>query len=160
MSAVIWRQNRCYINEADYIGRVAEGSLELKRAMNEIGGLGQPAKMKVPNGHFELITAKIKFDNIAPADVRALSRNDGFIALRLIGQVHLPDAVSGKVAEDSLQTRLTGWAEEIPVPPMNQEHKTEIEITVNVAMVSITDKSGQLLLVDNVNGVVEPKELF
>lgn len=159
MAAVIWRHNRVYINDADYLGKIAEGTVELKRAFTELNGLGMPAPIKAPNGRFEEITASLKFDSIAPADIRRVIGEDGFINLRLMGKCFLPDVSAGKVAHDEMRSRLTGWIEEIPIPPTNTDHKSETEITVHVALIEVSDASGTLLLIDTVNGVVEPLSL-
>jgi phage tail tube protein FII len=159
MAAVIWRRNRAYVNDADYLGLITEGSCEIKRATAELTGLGQPAPINAPTGHFEPLVAKLSFGSIGPAQIRQLSGNDGFINLRLMGKCFTPDVTQGKLPTDEMRTRVAGWIKSIPLPTTSTEHGSEVEVEIDVLHVQVDDTAGTILLIDLANGIVEPAGL-
>lgn len=156
MAAIIWRKNRIYVNDVDYVGLISEAKIELKRSLVELKGLGMPAPIKAPNGRFEEITATLKWDSISPREIRRIINDDGYLNMRLMGQCFLPDVTAGKVAHDQMRSRISGWTEQVPLPSTNIDHKSEVEMTIHVLLVDVSDNSGRLLLIDNANGIVEP----
>ncbi len=160
MSAVIWRQNRVYVNDNDMVGRIDEASVEIKRLFTEVSGMGMPAKAKVPNGKFDQMTAKLKINNLAPGDIPRMVNADGYLLIKMRGDVHLPNVLTGKIADDGYTSRLGGWVENIPLPAINNEHKTELEVTINVMLIEVsTAQAGVVFLIDNVNGITIPPTL-
>jgi hypothetical protein len=159
MAAVIWRRNRAYVNDADYLGLITEGSCEIKRATAELDGLGQPAPINAPTGRFEAITASLKFGSIGPQQIRQLRGADGFVNLRLMGKCFSPNVQVGMQQSDEMRTRLAGWIKSLPIPATSTEHKSEVEIEIDVLHVEVEDTSGTIILIDVANGVVEPASL-
>ena len=109
MSAVIWPNNRVYVNDNDLAGRIEEASVEIKRMFSEVKGMGMPAAAKVPNGKFEAMTAKVQLNNIKPSDIPLMINNDGYMLLKMKGDVHLPNVLTGKINDDGYTSRLGGW---------------------------------------------------
>ncbi|MCG7551359.1 phage major tail tube protein [Pseudoalteromonas sp. Of7M-16] len=159
MAAIAWRRNRVLIGFSDYVGRVESGELEMKREMAELKGLGMPGTAKVPNGKFEALVAKIKFNNISPSDWRRIINNDGYINVTFAGECRSLDSTSGLSFDNAATTILRGWCETIPGQGPNDEGKSEFELTINVQFIEMRDVSGTILLIDLASGVVEPKEL-
>ena len=159
MATIAWRNNRVYLNDEDFFGSAEEGSLEIKRKMVELDGMGLPAPAKVPSGKFEPLIAKLKMTNIKPSDLRSIYSNDGFASLRLIGECRILDAQSGMVKHDSLTSIIRGYVEELPVPARKISDKADGEITINCLYVEIKDDNGTILKVNVPDAVVEPAEL-
>lgn len=159
MAAVIWRKNRAYINDADYLGLITEGACEITRATAELDGLGQPAPINAPTGRFEPITATLNFGSIGPAQIRQMRGADGFVNLRLIGQVYAPDVNVGMLQQDEMRTRIAGWIKKIPLPATNTSHTSEVEVEIDVLHIEVEDRNGTIILIDVANGIVEPASL-
>lgn len=159
MASVTWRKNRVKVNGNDYIGQIEEGSCEIKREFSEAKGLGMPGTAKLPNGRFEAITAKIKFNNIMPRDIRRLIKNDGFVSITFSGQAMFMDAIKGLNKDSEMTTTLRGYTENIPGQDPKNEGTSEHEVTINLLFIEMKDKDGRVLLIDLPNGLVEPEEL-
>ncbi|NOU49981.1 hypothetical protein HG263_05450 [Pseudoalteromonas sp. JBTF-M23] len=159
MAAVNWRRNRVLIGGTDYVGRLESGELEIKREMVELKGMGMPGTAKVPNGNFEAVTSKLKFNNIAPSDWRKVINNDGYIDVVFAGECQALDSKSGLTFDNVANTTIRGWSETIPGQNPNDEGKSEFELTINVQFIEMKDSGGTVLLIDLANGLVEPKEL-
>lgn len=159
-NVVNWTNQAVYLGETDYKGQASEGSVEVVREMVEMGGLGMPAKVKVPSGRIESMTAKIKFENTSPALLQAAVDNGGFAEFKLIGDAKLLSVDQGFSDKNTVTTRLKGFPENLPLQPHKNE-KADFELTVNLVYLEVSsDSEGTILKIDVVNDVVEPAALF
>ncbi len=154
---VMWRDQSVFINESQYIGRVASAEATLTRQTTTVGGLGGVGQMQVPNGKFEASTATVNFQSVAPSDLLAMVGNDGWVELRMSGNVRILDASSGTRKLDSVQTRIKGWCLNPPVPGMNDQG-APYSANISVAVLEISNNAGTIFKVDFINGIVEPSQ--
>jgi len=161
MGAIIWKSNRIYLNDTiDLFANVTEGSCEIKRKMTEVDGMGLPAGLNVPSGRFEPITATFNFNNIDPTMIRQFIVQDGFCRFRMIGNCMGVNTLSGVLVQDIMTTTIHGFSDGIPIPPMKASEASEVEVTVNVSFISINNRSGQLFMLDIMNGLMFPKNVL
>lgn len=154
-ASVIWRNQTVFINENMYAGRVLSAEVTMSRATIELGGLGNVGKIQVPNGKYEASTANINFQSIALSDVAQLVGNDGFISLRLTGEVRVLDSSTGTRLVDAAYTRIKGWCLNPPVPGLNDDG-SPYTANISVTYLEIVGSSGTVFKVDFINNIIEP----
>ncbi|MGR5240217.1 phage major tail tube protein [Photobacterium damselae] len=154
-ASVIMTNQAAYINEAHYVGRVKSASSEIKRTTVKVGGLGGVGSIDVPNGKFEPITASVVFEQLAPADIRRLNENGGFVKLRLTGLVKVLDSHTGLRVNGSMTTRIHGFVTNPPTPNYTDESQ-DYTANISVAFIEVSDNGGQVFMVDFAKGICYP----
>ncbi|CDT72017.1 phage major tail tube protein [Vibrio coralliirubri] len=155
--SVVWRDQMAFINETQYVGRVKSASSDLQRKMTTVGGLGGLGDVEVPTGKYEAPTATVEFQSVALGDVAQLTNNDGWIKLRLTGQVRMLDSETGTKTIDAGITRIHGFVKNPPVPGYNDEGSP---YTANIAVhfIEISNTSGRVFMLDMQTGAKYPPD--
>lgn len=156
-TSAVWRNQMVFINEDQYIGRITEASAELTRQTIEVGGLGGVGKMNVPNGKYEASKASLTFQSLTLSDVAQMAGNDGWVELRLTGQVRMLDSSTGTRIVDAAYTRIKGWCLNPPVPGLNDDG-APYTADISLAFIEILGSTGTVLKIDWINGIVEPSQ--
>lgn len=153
---VIWRNQAAMLNNTQYVGRINKASMTLERKTTTLSSLGGIGDIAVPNGKFNASTAQIEFNNLATADARMLSVNDGYIQLRLTGQCRIVDSTTGTRSINQAVSQIYGWVTNPPVNLFNNDEP--YTASVSVLFVSVSDETGLVLEVDFANGTVYPDD--
>jgi len=156
-TSVVWRNKTVFIKETQYAGRVSSAEVALTRATVSVGGLGGVGAMQVPNGKYEAATANLTFQSLALSDVSLLTGDDGWVELRLSGEVRMLDSSTGTRVVDAAYTRIKGWCLNPPVPGMNDDG-SPYTANISMAFIEIIGSSGTVLKIDWINGIVEPAQ--
>lgn len=153
--SVVWRDLSAFLNNTMYIGRISQGSCEIRRKTVNVGGLGGVGNVDVPNGKFEPIKAQLNFSSLSVADIRQLTRNDGYVELRMTGTCRVLDTDTGTRTVGGAVTRIKGWVLNPPTPIYSDEPQPH-NIEISVLFIEVADQQGTALLIDIPNGIVEP----
>ncbi len=156
-TSVVWRNKMVFIKETMYAGRVSNAEVSLTRSTIEVGGVGAVGKMQVPTGKFEASQANVTFETLALSDVSLLVGDDGWMELRMTGEVRVLDSSTGTRIVDAAQTRIKGWCLNPPVPGLSDEN-ANYTANISMAFLEIIGSSGTVLKVDWINNIVEPKQ--
>lgn len=151
------RNHMCFLNETQYIGRIkgVTGEPQMKfETYTSLGGIGD---MEIPTGDYEALTINVEFDSIAPADLRQMTKNGGYVALRCSCDIRIPDVRDGTRRTAGVATRIWGTVKN---PPMNFHSKEKAPYTAQIATsrVEVTDTNGRLFELDFVNGIRYPED--
>lgn len=155
--SVIWRDQMAFINETQYISRVRSAEMELNRKMITVGGLGGIGDMEMPNGKYEAATMSVAFQSVSLTDVAMFSKNEGWVKLRLTGQLRMADSNTGTRVVDNAITRVHGYVKNPPVPGY-QEDGSPYTAQISVMFLEIMDQTGRVFMVDYINGIVYPDD--
>lgn len=153
--SVVWRDLAAFLNNTMYIGRISQGSCDIRRKTVNVGGLGGVGNVDVPNGKFEPIKAQLNFSSLSVADIRQLTRNDGYVELRMTGTCRVLDTDTGTRTVGGAVTRIKGWVLNPPTPTYSDEPQP-YNIEISVLFIEVADQQGTALLIDIPNGIVEP----
>lgn len=155
--SVVWRDQMVFLNETQYVGRVKSAECDIQRKMVTVGGLGGIGDLEVPNGKYEAPTATVEFQSLALADVSQLTNNDGWIKLRMTGQVRVLDSDTGTRIVDAAITRIHGYVKNPPVPGFNDEGSP---YTANIAVhfIEISNSTGRVFMLDMQSGAKYPPD--
>ena len=152
-------KNKCWINGNEFLGIAEEGSVEAKRKLADYDGFGMIAPIKVSMGKLEEITAKIKLKLTDITTYRELSKNRGFIDLRMSGQATVFNSTRGYVKDDTITTRIRGTVEEIPIPTHKDGEIPAKDFTVHVWFLEVSHNGSVILKVDVSSGEIIPRDL-
>ncbi|WP_108945626.1 phage major tail tube protein [Shewanella halifaxensis] len=155
-ASVIMTNQQSYINDVHYLGRVKSASAEVKRKTKSVGGLGGVGSIEVPTGKFDPITASVAFEALAPADLRRLNENGGFVKLRLTGSVRVLDSSTGLRSDGTMTTRIHGYVTNPPVPSYTDDAQ-DYTANISVQFIEVTDLSGKIFMVDIAKGITYPE---
>ncbi|EMD1175056.1 phage major tail tube protein [Vibrio harveyi] len=155
-ASVIITNQAIYINESQYIGRAKGMSVEVTRKTKSVGGLGGVGGIDVPTGKFEPIKASIPFESLAPADLRRLNENGGYVKLRCTGMVRVLDTHTGLRKDGSMTVRIHGYLLNPPVPAFSDDAQ-DYTGNVSVQFLEVSDSSGQVFMIDFAKGLSYPE---
>ncbi len=156
-TSVVWRNQTVFLKETMYAGRITSAEVSLTRSTIEVGGLGGVGKMQVPTGKFEASQASVSFQSLALSDVSLLVGDDGWIELRLAGDVRTLDSSTGTRVIDAAYSRIKGWCLNPPVPGLNDDG-SPYTANISMAYLEIIGSSGTVFKVDWINNIVEPAQ--
>ena len=154
-SSVIMTNMSAYVNDVHYVGRIKSASTEITRKTITLGGLGGIGGIDVPTGKFEPIKATVPFEQLAPADIRRLNENGGFVKLRLTGLVKVLDTHTGLRKNGSMTTRIHGFVKNPPTPNYSDEQQ-DYSADISVMFIEISDSAGVVFMVDIAKGISYP----
>jgi len=157
---ITFEKNKCWISGKEFFGIAEEGSVEAKRKMLDYDGQVMPAPVKVPSGKLEPITAKLKVKLSDPLVLTELSKNRGFVEVRLKGKSSIINSTQGFVNDEDITTRIRGFVEEIPTPPHKDGEIPSKEFTINVLYLEVSRNGLVILKVDVSSGEVIPQDLI
>jgi hypothetical protein len=155
--SVVWRDQAVFLNNTMYIGRISQGSCEIRRKTVNVGGLGGVGSADVPTGKFEPIKASLTFNSLSVGDIRQMTANDGYVELRMTGTVRVLDTNTGTRTVGGAATRVKGWVLNPPTPIYSDDPQP-YTIEISVLFIEVTDQQGTALLIDIPNGIVEPND--
>lgn len=153
--SVVWRDQSVFLNNTMYIGRVSQASCDIRRKTTNVGGLGGVGNVEVPTGKVEPIKAQLNFNSLSVGDIRQLTRNDGYVDLRMTGTVRVLDTDTGTRTVGGAVTRLKGWVLNPPTPIYSDDPQP-YNIEISVLFIEVADQQGTALLIDIPNGIIEP----
>ncbi|EJL3960650.1 phage major tail tube protein [Vibrio parahaemolyticus] len=151
------RNHMCFINETQYIGRVKAITAEPQLKVETFSALGGIGDMEIPNGDYEAMAANIEFDSTAPADLKQLTKNGGYVAIRALCDVRGLDVTTGTRRLDGVVTRIWGYVKN---PPATHHTKEKVAYTAQMSVfrIEISNNSGRLFELDFVTGVRYPAD--
>jgi len=156
---ISFEKNKCWINGNEFFGTAEEGSVEAKRKMLDYDGMAMPAPVKIPSGKLEAMTAKLKVKLSDPLVLTELSKNRGFVEIRLKGKAAVMNSTQGFVNDEDITTRIRGFVEEIPAPTHKDGEIPSKEFTINALYLEVSRNGSVILKVDVSSGEVVPKDL-
>lgn len=157
---ITFEKNKCWINNKDFFGTTDEGSVEVKRKMLDYDGMAMPAAVKIPSGKLEAITTKLKVKLSDPEILSQLSKQRGFIELKLQGKAAVFNSTRGFVKDEDLTTRVRGFVEEVPTPLHKDNEIPSKELTISTIYLEVSKGGSVILKVDITSGEVVPKDLI
>lgn len=155
--SIVWRDQAAYLNDTMYVGRINQGSCEITRKTVSLGGIGGVGNVDVPTGKLEPIKASVVFNSLSVGDVRTMSKNDGYIELRLTGTARVLDTSTGTRVVSNATTRIKGWALNLPNPAYGDDPQP-YNVSISVLFIEVSDSQGTALLIDMANGIMEPND--
>lgn len=153
---IVWTNVAAFLNGTHYVGRISESTCECRRKTSTASSLGGLGDVAIPTGKYDAATGRLTFSNLAPADIRQLNINNGFITVRLTGRCRVTDSTLGTKTVDEAVTRISGWVLNPPVPGMSNDAPYTAELSV--LFIEVTSSQGRIFMLDFDNGIQWPDE--